>query len=82
METPKQSCSTCGYCVRHEDRHGFSFGPAEVTFECQLLDRYPDPIETGEVSLTDEQMKALNEGELGIFVDCPMHTEKEIDYGL
>lgn len=81
METPKRSCSTCRNCVRYEDRHGFSFGPAEVSFECLVLDQHPDPIDTGEVSLTDEQMKALNEGVLGILVDCPMYTEKENDYG-
>ena len=80
METPRQTCSTCEYSRRYEDRHGFTWGPAEITYECSKLNQSPDPIDLGEVTLTDEQEQALDDGALGSSVDCPMWAEKGSDY--
>jgi len=65
-------CDTCGYCRVEHETHGERGSLAEVFTTCALIDE-------GRVSndLTHIQEQALEDGELGLSITCPMWIDRE-----
>ena len=72
-DTPRHNCRSCGAATFYEDRHGFDFGPAEVTRDCAVFDG-PDG---DDVKLNEEQDAAYSDGTLGVWVACPAWVERD-----
>ena len=75
----RSRCDTCTNARFHEDRHGFDFGPAEVSFECIVFDGLGSGPDREREQLTARERDALDSQELGVTVDCPQWASKSDD---